>query len=134
MTATKYRNKVSGHMEQNNNDFYYYYYYYYYHYHPHNHSSQNKGKESENSYQKLSLFINSLVMPSLSCVHKHLLSSDDKDGHACRNILIQFPCVSCARSTEIASISGKSFRFPFPYFVIIVLRYFPFHMFIIINV
>ena len=31
-----------------------------------------------------------------------------------RNILIQFPC-ACA--TVISSISGKSFHFPFPYFV-----------------
>ena len=52
----------------------------------------------------------------------------DKDGRACRNILIQFPC---AHPTVISSISGKSFHFPFPYFVMFVLRYFPFHVIII---
>ena len=31
-------------------------------------------------------------------------------------------------SNSIKKISGKSFHFPFPYFVIFVLRYFPFHM------
>ena len=40
--------------------------------------SQNKGKESENSYQKLK---------------RSLKDKIDKDGHASRNISIQFPCV-----------------------------------------
>ena len=45
----------------------------------------------------------------------------DKDSRAFRIILIQF---SCACPTVISSICGKSFHFPFPYFVIFVLRYF----------
>ena len=39
----------------------------------------------------------------------------DKDGHACRNISIQFPC---ACPTVITSFSGKSFHLTFHYFVI----------------
>jgi hypothetical protein len=39
----------------------------------------------------------------------------DKDGCACRNIYIQFPC---AYPTVVSSISGGSFHFPFPYFVL----------------
>ena len=35
----------------------------------------------------------------------------------------------CAFPMEIYSIFGKSFAFPFPYFVLFVLWYFPFHMF-----
>ena len=35
---------------------------------------------------------------------------------------------ACAFPTVIPSIFGKSFPFPFPYFVLFVLRYFPFHM------
>ena len=38
----------------------------------------------------------------------------DKDGRACRNISIQF---LCACPSVISSISGRSFHFPFPYFV-----------------
>ena len=34
----------------------------------------------------------------------------------------------CACPLLISSIPGKSFYFPFPYFVIFVLQYFPFHM------
>ena len=34
----------------------------------------------------------------------------------------------CACPSVISSIFGKSFRFSFPYFVIFVLRYFPFHL------
>ena len=49
---------------------------------------------------------------SVMCVHKHLLSLTDKDGRACRNILIKFPC---ACPTVISSIFGKSFHFPFLY-------------------
>ena len=37
-------------------------------------------------------FINSLVTPSLLCVHEHSLLIDE-DGRACRNISIEFPCV-----------------------------------------
>ena len=32
------------------------------------------------------------------------------------------------KPTVTSSIFGKSFHFPFPYFVLFVLRYFPFHM------
>ena len=39
-----------------------------------------------------------------------------------------FHVFSCAHPSVISSISGKSFYFPFPYFVIFVLWYFPFHM------
>ena len=35
---------------------------------------------------------------------------------------------SCAGPTVISSIFGKNFHFPFPYFVLFVLRHFPFHM------
>ena len=34
----------------------------------------------------------------------------------------------CACPTVISSISSKSFHFPFLYFVLFVLRYFPFHV------
>ena len=39
-----------------------------------------------------------------------------------------FHVFSCACPTVISSISGKSFHFPFPHFVIFVLQYFPFHV------
>ena len=39
-----------------------------------------------------------------------------------------FRVFSFAYPTVISSISGKSFHFPFPYFVIFVLRYFLFHV------
>ena len=55
----------------------------------------------------------------------------DNDGRACRNISIQFPC---AYPSAISPISGKSFHFPFPYFVIFILRYFPFHVESIISI
>ena len=48
----------------------------------------------------------------------------EKDGHVCWNTLIKFPC---ACPTVISSIIGKSFHFPFHYFVLFVLRSFPFH-------
>ena len=51
------------------------------------------------------------MTPSLSCVHIHLI---EKDGRACQNISIKFPS---ACPTVISSIFGKSFHFPFPYFV-----------------
>ena len=35
---------------------------------------------------------------------------------------------TCVCPMVISSIFGKSFHFPFPYFVLFVLRYFPFHM------
>ena len=57
------------------------------------------------------------MIPSLSCVHKHYSLLIDKVGRACRNISIQFPCVPYAYHSVISSISGKSFYFPFPYFV-----------------
>ena len=37
-------------------------------------------------------------------------------------------CVFVCLSSVISSIFGKSFHFPFPYFVLFVLRYFPFHV------
>ena len=37
-------------------------------------------------------------------------------------------CVFVCLSTVISSIFGKSSHFPFPYFVLFVLRYFPFHV------
>ena len=53
----------------------------------------------------------------------------EKDGCACRNISIKFPCVcACACPTVTSSIFGKSFHFAFPYFVLFILRYFPFHV------
>ena len=72
-------------------------------------------------------FINSLVTPSLSCVHKHSLFWLIKTA-----VLVKISWYSFrVFSSVISSISGKSFHFPFPYFVIFVLRYFPFHVVII---
>ena len=73
------------------------------------------------------MFVNTRqrVTPSLRVFTNIYSLLIDKDGRACRNILIQF---SCAYPTVISSISGKSFHFPFPCFVIFVLRYFPFHV------
>jgi hypothetical protein len=39
-----------------------------------------------------------------------------------------FRVFSCACPTVISSISGRSFHFSFPYFVIFVVQYFPFHV------
>ena len=39
-----------------------------------------------------------------------------------------FSVFSCASPSVISSISGRSFHFPFPYFVIFVVWYFPFHV------
>ena len=75
-------------------------------------------------------FINSLVTQSLRVFSNIYSLPIDKDGRACRNISIQFLCVY---SSVISSISGKSFHFPFPYFVIFILRYFPFHVVFIYN-
>ena len=41
---------------------------------------------------------------------------------------LSFGAFLCACPTVISSIFGKSFHFPFPYFVIFVLWYFPFHV------
>ena len=40
----------------------------------------------------------------------------------------------CVYPTVISSISGRSFHFPFPYFVIFVLWYFPFHVVYMVNI
>ena len=49
----------------------------------------------------------------------------EKDGCDHQNILIKFPC---AFPIVISSICGKSFPFSFPYFVLFLLRYFPFNV------
>ena len=49
----------------------------------------------------------------------------EKDGRPCQNISIKFPC---ACPPVISSIFGKSFHFPFPYFVLFILRHFPLHV------
>jgi len=41
---------------------------------------------------------------------------------------LSFYVFTCACPTVTSSIFGKSFHFPFPYFVLSVLRYFPFHV------
>ena len=59
-------------------------------------------------------------MPSLRVFTNIYSLLVDKDGRVSQNISIQFPCVY---PSVISSISGKSFHFPFPYFVFYVLRY-----------
>ena len=49
----------------------------------------------------------------------------EKDSRVCR---FCFHVFSCACPTLISSIFGKSFHFPFPYFVLFIFRYFPFHV------
>jgi hypothetical protein len=41
---------------------------------------------------------------------------------------LSFCVFLCACPTAIFLILGKSFHFPFPYFVLFVLQYFPFHV------
>ena len=41
---------------------------------------------------------------------------------------LSFRVFACAFPTEISSIFGKIFHFPFPYFVLFVLQYYPFHV------
>ena len=41
---------------------------------------------------------------------------------------LSFCVFACAFPTVISSIFGKSFHFPFPYFVLFVFRYLPFHV------
>ena len=41
---------------------------------------------------------------------------------------LSFRVFACAFPPEISSIFGNSFPFPFPYFVLFVLWYFPFHV------
>ena len=41
---------------------------------------------------------------------------------------LSFHVFVCACPTVISSIFGKSFHFPFVYFVLFVLQYFPFHV------
>ena len=73
-------------------------------------------------------FKTSLVMASLPCVHIHLLSSDWERHLWLSKYFKQVSvCVVCAFPLEISPIFGKSF--PFLYFVLSVLRYFPFHVF-----
>ena len=48
----------------------------------------------------------------------------EKDGRVRQNISILLLCVFVCLSTVISSIFGKSFRFPFPYFVLPI-YYFP---------
>ena len=45
-----------------------------------------------------------------------------------KKMALSFRMFLCACPSVISSIFGKSFHFPFPYFVLFVLRYFPFHM------
>ena len=57
-------------------------------------------------------------------IFQQYLSIKREYGRACQNILIKFPCVACACPTVTSSIFGKSFHFPFPYFVIIPMCFF----------
>jgi len=54
--------------------------------------------------------------------------------HTTKMASILFPYVFVCLSTAISSIFGKSFYFPFPYFVLFVLRYFPFHVVYLYNI
>ena len=73
--------------------------------------TQNKGKESENSYQKLR---------DHSRTGTRKLNRNISTGTAV--FLHQKRANVCEHTTKMASL------FPFPYFVIFVLRYFPFHV------
>ena len=44
---------------------------------------------------------------------------------------LSFHVFTCAFPTVVSAIFGKSFPFPFLYFVLFILRYFPFHVFYI---
>jgi hypothetical protein len=55
--------------------------------------SQIRGKESENSYQELKRSLKDRhTQTHGNCIESYSLPID-KDGHACQNISIQFPCV-----------------------------------------
>ena len=45
-----------------------------------------------------------------------------------------FRVFACAFATVIFSIFGKSFPFSFPYIVVFVLQYFPFHVFFLLFI
>jgi len=62
-------------------------------------------------------------------IKRELVRSDESCGRVRQNILILLSCVFLYLSTVISSIFGKSFHFPFPYFVLFVLWYFPLHVF-----
>ena len=70
-----------------------------------------------------------LVTSSLLCAHIHLLSSD-WERRPCPSNSFDFVsvCLFVCLSTVISSIFGKSSHFPVPYFVLFILRYFPFHV------
>ena len=59
------------------------------------------------------------VAPSLSCVYIHSFSSDWERRQTVKIFWLNFRVFACAFPTAISSISGKSFPFPFPYFVYI---------------
>ena len=65
-------------------------------------------------YKLMSNFSSTLVMPSLSCAHIHLLSSDWEE-QSCPSKYFDF--VSICVFMCLSSIFGKRFHFPFPYFV-----------------
>ena len=46
---------------------------------------------------------------------------------------LSFRVFTCACPTVTSSIFGKNFHFPFPYFVLFVVWYFPFHMVCLIQ-
>ena len=70
-------------------------------------------------------FKNSLVTPSVSYVHIHLFSSWlRKMAVTVKIFWLSFRVFACVFPRVISSI----FPFPFPYFVLFVLRYFPFHV------
>ena len=66
------------------------------------------------------------------CTHIHSLSSD-WERRPCPLKYFDFVsvCVFVCLSTVISSIFGKSSHFPFSYFVLFILWYFPFHIFFI---
>ena len=60
-----------------------------------------------------------LVTPSLSCAHIHLLSSDwERRSCLSKYFYCVSMCVLVCLSTVISSVFGKSFHFPFLYFKI----------------
>ena len=78
---------------------------------------QNKGKESENFYQKLK-----------SRTGTRKLNQSILTAVPVEIFRLSFCVFACACPTVISSMFGKSFHFPFPYFVLFVLWYFNFHV------
>ena len=95
--------------------------------------TQNKGKERENSYQKLKRSPNERHIQTHGSLIKICWGSQQSFSNRKTAVIVKifqlsFRVFACAFPMEISSIFGKSFPSPFPYFVLFVLRYFPFHV------